>query len=96
MVERIYTLNGSTIAFQVCVDGLSYTMTFNGSDGSGGQDATYTGLCATIWDNNIIALSDDWTVAGGSYQDLLWPYPIQINWNTFSAEPPFDKDNEPR
>ena len=61
-----------------------------------GRMHTDTGLCATIMDNNIIALSDDWTVAGGSYQDLLWPYPIQINWNTFSAEPPFDPENEPR
>jgi hypothetical protein len=92
----LYTFNGSTIAFQVCVGGLSYTMTQKISDGSSSQGVYDTGFCATIWDNNIIALSDDWTVAGGSYQDLLWPHPIQINWNTFSAEPPFDPENEPR
>ncbi len=36
---------------------------------------TDTGLCATIWDTNIIALSDDWTVAGGSVQDLALAIP---------------------
>jgi hypothetical protein len=71
-------------------------MTFKGSDGAGGQDTPDLSFCATIWDDTMIALSDDWTVAGGSYQDTSGVDPVQINWNAFSPEPPFDKDGEPR
>ena len=92
----IYSFNGSTISFQVCCSNLSFTETYKAPDGSGGQDVTDTGFCATIWDNNLIVLADDWSVAGGSYQDNSSVDPVQISWNAFSAEPPFDKDNEPR
>ena len=48
-----------------------------------------------------IALSDDWTVSGGSVlrfedDDVLCDDMSQISWNAFPAEPPFDPENEPR
>jgi hypothetical protein len=91
-----YSFNGSTVSFQICCSKLPFTVTFKGSDGAGGQDKSDLGFCATIWDDNIIALSDDWTVAKGSYQDNSGVDPVQISWNAFPAEPPFDMDNEPR
>jgi len=92
-----YSFNGSTASFHICCSKLPFTMTFKGSDGAGGQDKPDLGFCATIWDDNIIALSDDWTVAKGTYQDNNSGVdPVQISWNAFPAEPPFDMDNEPR
>jgi hypothetical protein len=45
-----------------------------------------------------IAISDDWGVFPASFQSdvVLGGGMAQIDWNAFSAEPPFDKDKEPR
>jgi len=91
---NMWSFNGSTVSFGICGD-LSFTMTIKSPEGTS-QGETTAPFCATIWDNNLIALSDDWTVAGGSYQDNSGVDPVQINWNAFAAEPPFDMDNEPR
>jgi hypothetical protein len=94
---NMYTLNGSTIAFQVCCSSLSFTYQFRAFDGSGGQDQYGDSLCGTIWDNNLITLSDDWSVAADSYKDTMgYLDPTNISWNAFQAEPPFDSENEPR
>jgi hypothetical protein len=91
-----YSFDGSTASFQICCSKLPFTMTFRGSDGAGGQDTPDFSFCATIWEDNTIALADDWSVAGGSHQDISSLDPVQISWNTFSAEPPFDPEKEPR
>jgi hypothetical protein len=89
----MYSFDGSTMSFQICCDGLSFTQTFKAPDGSGGSSESSIPMCATIMDNSI-TLADDWSVAQGSYQDNI--FGLQIDWNAFSAEPPFDKDGEPR
>jgi hypothetical protein len=92
-----YSFDGVTASFQICCSKLPFTVTFKGSDGAGGQDNPDLSFCATIWEDNVIALADDWSVAGGSHQDNISSLdPIQISWNAFSAEPPFDQEKEPR
>jgi hypothetical protein len=91
-----YSFDGVTASFQLCCSKLPFTMTFRGSDGAGGQDTPDLSFCATVWDNNGITLADDWTVTGGSCQDISSIDPVQISWNAFSAEPPFDQDKEAR
>jgi len=65
-----------------------------------GDVLTYEGLLPIWVQKDNITLSDDWGVFQASFQsDDICP-PIgcmaQISWNQFSADPPFDKDNEPR
>jgi hypothetical protein len=65
-----------------------------------GDVLTYEGLLPIWVQKDNITLSDDWSVFPASFQsDDICP-PIgcmaQISWNQFSADPPFDKDNELR
>lgn len=98
------TFYGSTVYFDISCGNLPYTMTFKGSDGVGGQSEATFSFYASLMDTNAVpvpgaytaTLEDDWSVEGGLYEDTSGIDPVTIQWNAFSADPPFDINGEPR
>jgi hypothetical protein len=74
---------------------LPFTMTTY--DNSSGETHTYDRWLPIYLEQDNISISDDWGVFSDSFQaDVAGGGMAQISWNQFSAEPPFDKDSEPR
>ena len=80
------------------IDMLPFTMTIKTLET--GDVQTLPGMIPIHVQKDKITILEDWSVFPASFQSDVglgsMSQMAQIDWNQFSAEPPFDTDNEPR
>ena len=102
VIQGIWTdKSGTSVSLSIRVP-IPFTVTIK--DASGLVNNTLDAQLAFLVKKDNIAISDDWGVFPASFQGEVLTAAFeggvnsmaQIDWNTFSAEPPFDKISEPR